>query len=233
MRRRRTFVRGRRVRRRIARGSGPVGTVRRFATRAVRELPLYAPLRRLPRREMKYHDNPASAAAADTTGDIRYLSEIPQGDSVQTREGQRVTVLAILARGRAVANAATTVTLAQLMLVYDRQPNGTSPSILAILETVSPLALQQADSRDRFEILGRWTFNVIGNATAPATGAESHMIELNIACRKQLVYDQSVGSGAITSARTGALYAVVTGFSPPGTGAATIYCGYRVMFADS
>lgn len=110
--RRRVALRGSSRRRgaKVSRPSGPVGTVRRYAARTVRELPLYAPVRKMPRPEMKYHDVTGASYAADTTGTLTYLSQIPQGDGVVQRVGQRVMILSVLARGRALANASTTLT---------------------------------------------------------------------------------------------------------------------------
>lgn len=221
-----------RLRRRVRKPGGPVGTVRRYVARTPREMPLYAPPAAV-RDEQKYRDIHDLALAVNSTGAIWYLTDIEQGNTYYQRVAQRVVLTGLLIRGLVYASVNTVFADCNFSVVYDRQPTTIVPPITDIYDAVNPLSLQRADTRDRFHILWRATYQIVGSSDPPRTDLAQHVIEVSLSFRKLLVYDQTATSGAIGTARVGALYFVAMGSSAPVAAEQPYFLGnFRFPFLD-
>lgn len=224
---------GRRARKRVAvaRGMQPRsfdegGIVMRQAD----FYPVYAPPRSV-RFEMKHVDVALATYAADTTGSVTFLTPLAPGTTILTREGSRLNLLGTQIRG--VCSAGTTGTLAQAtcVLVWDRQTNGAAPVITNVYETISSDAWINVDNRQRFTILGRWDFRLIGNSTTPTVGQEEFVVDRVVRYQKPQVWDQSSGS-VIASVISGGLFLLTFGDIAAGTAAPKFTVQVRTFFAD-
>lgn len=219
---------------RLARASGPVGTARRYVSRVVREMPLYAPFSTA-RPEMKYTDVAQATYAADTTGTVTYLNRIDSniGGIDQGREGSRVILCGTQLRGAVVAGTTGTASKATIVLVYDRQPQGANPAITDIYESVSSNSFQLTSTRDRFSILGRWDYTLIGNSTTPTVGKEAFTIDLKTVYRKLSTYADTASTGPIANIRTGGLFLLTFGDTAAGTAAPNFTLQVRTFYGDN
>lgn len=219
---------------RLARASGPAGTTRRYVARVTREMPLYAPFSTA-RPEMKYTDVAQATYAADTTGTVTYLNRIDSniGGIDQGREGSRVMMCGTQIRGFVVAGTTGTAARATMVLVYDRQPQGANPAITDIFETISSNSFQVTSTRDRFHILGRWDYTLIGNSTTPAVGKEAYQIDLKESFRKLAAFADSTSTGQIANIRTGGLFLLTFGDTAAGTAAPNFTLQVRTFYGDN
>lgn len=214
------------------RSSGPPGTTRRFVSKVVRDMPLYAPPL-ASRNEMKYIDIELAAYAADTTGVVTFVTPIIPGSLlVGQREGSRVMLCGTQLRGVAVAGTTGALSQACALLVYDRQSNGAAPAILDVLEQVSSYSYQNTVNRSRFDILGRWNFTLIGNSTTPTVGQELKQIDIKTTFRKPQVWNQAA-TGAQADIVSGGLYLLTFGDTAAGTAAGVINVHIRTFYGDN
>lgn len=195
-------------------GAGPAGSVKRVTARSVRETPLYAPVRVRPRIEQKYVDTHDLLAAMNTSGFVQSLNGVPQGDGFFRRCGQRVLGTGLVVRAIVYATEYTISAAANLAIVYDKQPTGVVPPVTDIFDSATPYSDQRADTRDRFEVLYRATYVLMGNSTVITNRSVQHLVELNMAFRRMTIYDQSSPSGTLGTMRVGALYLVLMSDNP-------------------
>ncbi len=124
-------------------------------------------LKRLINVEQKFFDvTSASTAIPDGVGTIVQLTNIPQGDTDETRDGAQVKLTSWSFKAIVTVNASEAVTGASVtvLLVEDKQTNQaiyTTATLMAntgnVLGVVSSLNL---DNKFRFKVHKRWIFQV-------------------------------------------------------------------------
>ncbi len=114
-------------------------------------------VKRLLNVEFNHHDVQTNLQAIGTTATITQLSNISQGDTSTTRDGDSIKITAISGKYDFLTNPSATVSIIRIMLVLDKQTNGAIYSIGDLLEDttaqdilVTPLNL---DNKHRFKIL--------------------------------------------------------------------------------
>lgn len=211
---------------------GPPGTTRRALSRTVREMPLYAPTATA-RPEMKFVDTTEATYAANTTGTITHISQIAPGNTLSGREGNRCILTGVQLRGTVQSNTTTGIAQATCAVVWDRQPNNALTTIATIFDAVTSNAFQSVSTRDRFSILGRWNYVLIGNTTTPTVGREEQSVDVHLNFQKEIVFVHDSGNGAIGNVVTGALLFVTMGDIAAGTADADFTLRIRVYFGDA
>lgn len=188
-------------------------------------------LRRTPVKEVGYVDLASNTYACDTTGTITLISTIAQGASINQRIGKRATLKALQLRG--FINAGTTAVYNDVvvMIIYDRQPTGSLPAITDVLTAVSPYAFMNDTNSDRFKVIRRMDFPLIGNTTTPATGQEVKSMDRYIPLNLPIVF-KAAGTGAIGDIAVGAVYMITAGNNVAGNTAASLAVSVRTRFTD-
>lgn len=206
----------------------PVGGAARVAYRAYRPRAQY----RQAHKDKGYVDLATANYAMDTTGSITLVATIAQGTTVNTRVGKRAAYVSIQGRGYAFNGSTATSNQGVMILVYDRRPTGSLPAITDILDTATSNSFNNDANSDRFLILKRKEFFLIGTQSAadgPSASAENADFFMRV--NKPIVF-KAAGSGAIADISEGAIYLVTVGNTAAGTAAATLNLGFRTRFID-
>lgn len=93
-------------------------------------------------------------AAVSTTGDIRALSLIGQGDALNQRDGLKCSPTTVVVNLQWVGKAAAINEVYRTILVRDRrQVASVVPAVLDVLQENSPLSLYKTTTMGRFKVL--------------------------------------------------------------------------------
>jgi len=124
--------------------------------------------------------------------------------------------------------AGTTQT-GRVLLVYDKQSNLAAPTILNVLNTISPTSQKNLDNRKRFRILMDKTFDL----GAKATGVGERLtFEKYIKLNTPVQYN-TANNGTIADIVSGSLYLITLGDVASGADDATSIITARVRFSDT
>lgn len=179
---------------------------------------------------LNYHDLGLAGYGMDTTGSITLLNQIPQGVSVNDRVGKRLCLETLQVRGSFEAGSTAIFNKVALLVVYDKRPSGTLPSITDILEAANSTALNNTQNEGRFDVLFRIDEGMVGGATLLDTTYSVADFEVDLQGRPTTY--KALGTGAIADISEGALYLVTVGDNPAGTAAVTAPLQIRVRFSD-
>lgn len=183
-------------------------------------------------QESGFVDLANAAYAADTTGTITLIATVPQGASVNQRVGKKIIWKSLQIKGNVQAGTATTIADAVLLIVYDRRPTGSLPSITDVLVSANSSAFNNDANSGRFRIVRRFSNTLTGNSTTPATGMESVDMDEFVSLKGLQGVFKAAGTGAIGDIEEGALYAITVGSVAAGTTAAVVAVAYRTRFID-
>lgn len=222
----------------LLRLSTPMRPVPRISTRGYgrykygRNYPYGRTRQALRSKETGFVDLAHAGYAADTTGSVTLIATVAQGVSVNQRIGKKMRWKSMQIRGTVQANAASTVSGAAWMIIYDKKPQAALPAVVDILNTANCNSFLNDANSGRFTVLKRMDYSLSGNTTTPATGNECEDVNefLNLKSRK--FAGTATTTGAIGAIETGALYLVTVGDTAVGTGAATVALGFRTRFRD-
>lgn len=168
---------------------------------------------------------------------MQLLNTIATGSASNQRIGKRVTLRAVMVRGRVAAQSATIYEKCVLMLVYIKTPNqaATLPAVNEILVSQSSNALTNRDNASKFRILRRWEWIVTGNSTAPATGQEQHAVEEYVRLPNlPSLWTNASTAGTIGEFVEGALILLSVGINANGATTTPAFTGnQRVYFSDA
>ncbi len=139
--------------------------------------------------EFKFHDVQFTSANISTSAKITELTNIPQGDTDQSRDGAQVKLTKINIRYMITAHASDPTTLVRVMLVHDRQTNQAIYEILDLLQDTSAndsiCSLLNLDNKYRFAIL----YNKVHTFSDNWKEASFH--EINKTLNLKIRYDNS------------------------------------------
>lgn len=189
-------------------------------------------LARLASRDVGYVDLAFATYAIDTTGTITLVATIAQGASVNQRIGKKAILKSVQIRGSVYNGSAASINDCTILLVYDRQPAGALPAITDILVSANSRSFNNDVNSDRFKIVRRWDFELLGPSGTPVTGEEGKSCDFFVPLNLPIQF-KAAGDGAIADISNGALYLVTVGNSAAGTGAATAGLGFRTRFIDA
>lgn len=181
----------------------------------------------------RFFDVGSATYACDTTGSVTLLNGISVGDGLVNTTAAKCWMKGLTIRGNFSSVAATTITSATIVIVYDAMPRGALPTIADMFVdaagVVSSNLMQDFLFRDRFSFLYRKTVALSGNITAPATGAEIRRVDTTIRFNKVLSFPLAA-TASIANIDKGALYLVTFGDVAAGTAAAAFLGGFRLYF---
>lgn len=187
-------------------------------------------------REKKYLSNAIATYNCDTTGSITDLCIIPQGNTVNTRNGKEISLKAVQVRGQVLAGTGSKERVC-LMLVYDREPNAAAavPVMTDILAAASSTALSNRDNAPRFKVIRRWEFNIVGTpGTASVSEQSQHIVDeyVRLGPKYQIKWQASDTTGATAAKIKGNLLLVVVGNNANSAATPTFVVNTRVDFQD-
>ncbi len=141
--------------------------------------------------EYKFHDIAITAVNVSSSPIITQITNIPSGDTSESRDGAQIKLTSVNLRYFIEASAADPSTSVRLMLVHDKQTNGAIYSSGDLLKDataddaiVSPLNL---DNKFRFRVL----YNKVHCFSN--TGNQTQYGEVHIPLNLRLRYDASAG----------------------------------------
>lgn len=153
------------------------------------------------RQELKYHVSQTSVLSVGAAGQIFQISDIAQGDTDQTRDGDRLMLKKFFVRGVVQYSDATNL----FRLIFFQWKPATTPTIASVLlngPSGNPdvWSSYTHDLRQQVNILWDKTWHLEGNAsasTSPLTTTSQRMFKVTIARRfaKQLQYTGGTTTG--------------------------------------
>lgn len=201
-----------------------------------------SPLRGLNRRglssqETGFVDLAVAGYNEDTTGSIALIATVAQGASVNQRVGKKIVLKSLQMHGFQQNGSTAFINDAAILIVYDKRPTGSLPSVTDILVSANSNAFNNDANSGRFRIIKRIDNTLIGPITASvATSQLTECSAVNTDAFVKLkglpVVYKAAGTGAIGDIEEGALYVVTVGNVAAGTAAATAFLSFRTRFID-
>lgn len=239
-----------------SRKTGKYGDLRRAmqAGRAMRTNPTNAAVlmkavqkseTRLAMKNAGWKDDFLNTVPATIPGTILQIAVIPIGTDSSSRIGAKAKWKSVQIRGTFdCGTAQVEPSVGSILIVYDRYPAATLPTIATILRADSALAMLNDENKARFVVVRRLNF-VTASTQQNQPNAGHYMIDDYVKLKGLPVeYTGTArasdgsgvpGSGAIGDIRIGALYCVVVG-SDGTSGSVTTHgscvLNIRTRFAD-
>lgn len=225
--------------RRVAQAAGLHGR-RMSALMAARAYPIARPMQPALRGflggagENKYVDVATATYACDTTGSVTHISVVPQGDSVNQRDGRKFMPTSVNIRGSIGNGSTSTSTENAVMLVWDKQPNKALAALTDILDAATPIAQNKRENASRFTILRRWDSVLTGKSDGSTTSGYIRNFDHFVRLPRGLIAECTPAdtTGEIGNRVTGALLFVTVGNRTAGSTAAGLIVNIRVGFKD-
>lgn len=187
---------------------------------------------RLSQKESGYVDLITGSKEFSTTGVIDLAITIPQDDTVHGRLGKRAKLKSFQIRGTMSNKSAATFNKVALMLVYDKRPVATPPSVSEILKSGSSVAMNNDNNSGRFQVLRRWDYILVGNPTDLLENTHLQINEFVDLKGRLIEYNDSAKTGAMGTIVEGAVYLAFIGNNATGTTCATGNMSCRARFID-
>jgi len=185
--------------------------------------------------DAKYIDIANATYALDTTGTINHYSIVPQGTTVNSRDGKAFRPTSFECKGVAFNGANASYNKVRCLLVWDYSPNKALAAITDILDTASSFSLKKRENASRFKIIRDWSMDLTGNnAAGAASETYSETFDQYVKFPPDLVATCTAAdtTGVIGNRVNGALLFVTLGNNAAGTSAASLILTGRVNFAD-
>jgi len=187
------------------------------------------------RGDYKFFDVAQALHQCDTTGSITHLSIIPQGTSVNTREGKGCRVTSVNVRGHVSSKTNTIRAFYAIYLVWDYQPNKVLAAITDILDSANSRSFPKRENNDRFKIIKKYYGLVNGEQVAvPAYGMAWPIDDyVRLPDDANILCTTTDTTGAIGNTIQGALLLVTVGDVAAGLTAAETQIGFRLNFTEN
>ena len=169
-----------------------------------------------------------NGADLNTTGFVTLLNGMTRGDDISQRIGREVTLRSVqLTYQIGSKNNTGTDQYVRVMLVYDRQANGSTALISDILSGSNTYAPRNLENRHRFSILydRMIAFNASGEP------GSRRVLRFYRRLNHPVTFNGNTG-GTIADIQTGALYFVAIGSNPAGATDAAGIMQTRVRYQD-
>lgn len=195
-------------------------------------------------KEKKYLDSTFSIAAAGSDAAastlVQSLSIVPQGNTVNTRQGKKIRCMRLQMRGNVheIDGATSGNSSVRLSIVWDREPDKAAlvPTTTDIYETNSPFAMTNRDNAPRFKILKEmcWDFGTTYTGTSSGTTNMKHFKEFLSFSKKDLevIWTKTDTTGAVAAMVKGDLLAVWTFSSTIAGGNLAVVGNARLDYDD-
>lgn len=183
--------------------------------------------------EKKYRDIDTTVINVSTTGSITLLNGMARGtDAASERVGRKIVITSVFVRGYASTEISQVGTpggplysvaqMVRCLIVYDKQPNGATPTLVTILKEARPESQLNINERDRFAVLADWDYAfgpAATNNTSPTGFADRQAKAFKLyrgGLRMPVIFNSN-NNGDITDINTGALFMVWVGNVAAGT----------------
>jgi hypothetical protein len=184
-------------------------------------------------KETGYVDTALATYACNTTGSVTLLNTVAQGAAVTQRVGKKIVMKGLQCRGQISCGSAGDIANAAYMIVYDKRPTGSLPSITDILVSVSSNSMNNDANAGRFRIVKREDVVITGNDAASANITDTSRVLATwwLDLKQMPTVFKAAATGAIGDIEEGALYLVTVG-DETGTVAPNLTVGFRLRFLD-
>jgi len=184
--------------------------------------------------ENKFFDLAHAAYVNDTTGSITHLDVIPQGTTVNSRDGRKFSPTAVNIRGWQEQGSTAVWNNPVCLLVWDKQPNKALAAITDVLDSVHPTSQNKRESASRFTIIRRWDTVLTGKNDGSTVDGFAKNFDHYVKLPAGLIAEctPSDTTGAIGNRVSGALLFITLGGRAAGTTAAHTDVSIRVSFKD-
>lgn len=181
--------------------------------------------------ELKFNDM-AFAADATTTGSVVALNQMAAGDTALLRDGNKIQMKSIQLRFTLENEANTQNNAVRMMIVYDKQPNLSNPTIATAgtgpLDTITIQSLRQVATMSRFKVLSDRVYTI--NSTSDTAGALQIIhdeVFIKIPLDSQLT---QFADGAAGAPQSGGLYLMFFGNVAAGAADCNVLGQARLRF---
>lgn len=189
-----------------------------------------------PRPECKIYDAdqagvspPAtSPVSINSSGTVVCVNQMLTGTGVQQFTGNQVTIKSVAMRFEVdlpPAPASQVPTSGRVMLIWDRQPNGTVASFTTIFSSASYLAFANVNTRERFVVLRNRQYSLSPN------GTQTIFFEEYVPVNMTTTFTNGQSSAGVP--QTGALLLVYIGDQSTAANQPTILGIVRVRYYDN
>ena len=169
-----------------------------------------------------------NGADVNTTGFVTLLNGMTRGDDISQRIGREVTLRSVqLTYQIGSKNNTGTDQYVRVMLVYDRQANGSTALISDILSGSNTYAPRNLENRHRFKIL----FGRMISLNASGEAGSRRVFKFYRRLNHPVTFNGNTG-GTIADIQTGALYFVGIGSAAAGATCARGVLQSRVRYQD-
>lgn len=154
----------------------------------------------------KHYLNIAATQSPTTAAPvIQLINGLQLGNTASQRQGQQLKSTNINLRGKLSVNnsAVGGSSQARIMLVYDRQSNGSVFSITDLLENGAVWSFRTMGYKKRFKVLADHTYQMVNN-----TNTEQQIVDLSAVLDLRTIYNTG-NTGTISDIDTGSLYLVL------------------------
>jgi len=153
------------------------------------------------------------------------------GPLATNRLGRKILVKSVFVRGRVtVGTGMTGVAFFRMIIVQDREPNGSVPEIAKVMATDEIFGLMNLGNGQRYKVLAEINLGGIGLST---DSCEGMLFERYIKTNILISYVDGAGAGTAADILANGIYAITyLGGDSSAVGAVTLKGNARVRFID-
>lgn len=159
-------------------------------------------------------------------GSMTLLNGMTQGDTASSREGNSIRMKSLDLRFYLTNNSTAVNTNTRVMLVHDKQPNGSTALVTDVLATNNVVSPRNLDNRKRFKVIYDRTFSL---STAGPSNLNSAFYKKDF--NQHVAFYNASNAGTIADISTGALFLLL--LSDQAVNAPTINYYFRLRFIDN
>lgn len=172
-----------------------------------------------------------STITADTSTSVALLNGIAPGTGLDQRVGRQVTMRSVQLKYAVNPTTSTNIAdqIVRVVLVHDKQPNGTACAATDVLQYATVFAPRNVDNRRRFTILYDRTHYINSYGE---TGSGTNIQQYYHRLRHPVIFN-SGSAGTVADIVTGSMYLIVLGTYSPGASASNVSYYSRIRFTDN
>lgn len=185
--------------------------------------------------ELKLIDTAAAGYVCDTTGTVTLMNGVAQGTDFTNRIGRKYTNTSIQLEGSIQPLDTTTgPTKCRVMVIYDKQPNGSLPAITDVLTASTSNAFMNLNNRDRFIVIHQENVTIGGVSNVATQSFAQAPSVYNVSVFKKIKMETiNDGTGAgIGDIQSGSIFLLTIGDQAAGAGGSFVGA-LRVRFSDA
>lgn len=168
-----------------------------------------------------------SSAITAGTGEVNLLNGVAQGDGESERNGRVIKPLAVITKFLYMGQANADEISLRVLLVQDRMPDGTTPTVTDVLDSAQPYSHVNFDNLTRFNILADKVHR-LGSIDSGVAARQYFEIACPMTSCGNTYY--SDGGATVTSIVKGAFYLLIV--PQGGVPANWLHAQSRFTFVD-